>query len=198
LRLLARKSACQALGRPALPAANVPVGLAAEGTWRPTDQAVVEVRPATYHASMSAARLIVCERTSRWAAALARALPNPSKLVVSVRSLVQCQAALESAPASLAAVEIAPADLASTIEFFARTARFPKAQLAALVPAELAAAELLLREAGAVDVLTTLAQAPRLARLFVRHQRRAPATDRSFQELVAERLPWPALAAASA
>jgi hypothetical protein len=145
---------------------------------------------------MSSARLIVCEKTGRWAAALRRALKGQSAAIVPVRSLTQCQATLNAAPASLAAVEVTAANLAASVEFFTQTARHPLARLAALIPAELAGAELLLREAGAVDVLISLAQAPRLARLFVRQQRLSPAADRSFQQLVAERLPWPALASA--
>ena len=147
---------------------------------------------------MSSCRLIVCEKTGRWAAALRRALQTPGEEVISVRGFPQCWSAFTAAPASLAVVEVTADNLERTSEFLVRAAEFPQARLAVIVSRELAAAELLLREAGAAVVLTTLAQAPGLAQLFVRHQQLAPAVQRTFQELVAERLPWPALASAPA
>jgi hypothetical protein len=139
--------------------------------------------------------LIVVEKTSRWAAALGRELGRRAD-VASVRSFSQCRSALAEAPASLAVIEVTHDNLERAIEFMVRAADFPQARLAALIPAEMGAAELLLREAGATVVLTTLAQAPALARLFVRHQRLAPPVQRSFEQLVAERLPWRGLAPA--
>jgi hypothetical protein len=155
---------------------------------------------------MSTCRLIVCERTSRWAAALRRALVQRPGAVASVRGLAQCREALALAPASLVAIEVTADNVGAVVDFVAGAGHSPQTRVAALIPAglanapletaELETAELLLREAGAVDVLTTLAQAPRLARLYGRHERLAPAEGRNFQQLVSERLPWPALASA--
>lgn len=141
---------------------------------------------------MPASRLIVCEKTGRWAAALRGAGANVS----SVRSLAQCEAAI-AAEAGVAAVEITPANLEATVHWLSRVALRPGVHLAALLPAELSAAEPLLREAGAIDMLSSVSAAPRLARLAARG-RRAETPAMSLSELVSQRLPWPQRASASA
>ena len=52
----------------------------------------------------------------------------------------------------------------------------------------------LLRQAGAVDVICSLLEAPRLARLARRQLTLAPKQAISFDEFVAERMPWRAYA----
>jgi hypothetical protein len=64
------------------------------------------------------------------------------------------------------------------------------------VAAECAGAEQLLREAGAAGVLSSTLQAPGLARLARRHCRQTASTSADFDESLAERMPWPAHAAA--
>jgi hypothetical protein len=151
---------------------------------------------------MPTARLIVCERTGRWAAALVRELGSGGPQVVQVRSLAQCEAELTARAAAVAAVEVTPANLQAAVALFLRARVIPQVRLVALLAAELAGAEVLLREAGACDVLTSLLQAPGLARLAGRHCRMASSPTQpadmpmgEFHASLAERLPWPAYAA---
>ncbi|HZN33853.1 MAG TPA: hypothetical protein VFB80_08535 [Pirellulaceae bacterium] len=141
---------------------------------------------------MSAVRLIVCEGQGRWAAALRASLGGDASLIAETRSLSQCEQALSAAPASVVAVEAAADNAQAVIAFFLRAARFPQARLAALVAAEFADAEPLLREAGALDVLSTVADAPRLAQLALRQKKLQPEEPQSLEEFIGQRLPWPA------
>jgi hypothetical protein len=141
---------------------------------------------------MSASRLIVCEKTGRWAAALRAA----GATVSSLRSLTPCAAALAADPAAVLAIETTPANVEAVLALLLRVARLPQTRLAALLSADFAAAEPLLREAGACDVLTSVTVAPRLVRLARRQQRQSPPPAQSLREMIAARLPWAAHAPA--
>lgn len=149
---------------------------------------------------MSMCRLIVCEKTSRWATALRSALaselagqPPP---IAETRSLSQAEAALCASPASLVAFEITAANLAAALDFLDRARRqFSSAQFVALLPADKTAAAPLLREAGAIDVATSVFEANRVARLTRRHFALAPtAPQQTISALLTQRLPWSAYA----
>jgi len=137
--------------------------------------------------------LILCEKTSRWAAAFRTALRDSRPQIIETRSIAGCQAVLEESPASLVAIEITPANLEAAIEFVAQcSGRVPRAAAVALMASELSSAALLFREAGALDVATSVLDAPRLAKLVRRHFKQAPQPALSIRQLAAERLPWPA------
>ena len=143
---------------------------------------------------MNTCRLIVCEKSSHWAAALRLSLAGQPPELVELRSLVQVESALVESPASVVGMEISPANINAVLDLLERAGRhFHRARFVAFVASGFADAVLLLREAGAIDVLTTVLDAGRLARLARRHHAAAPASGPlTMRALAAERLPWPA------
>jgi hypothetical protein len=156
------------------------------------------------HETMTRTGLIVCEKTSRWAIALRTALAGDLRsarevgsrvTIVETRALSQAEAAWREAPHSVLAVETTAANLATVIDLFARISREPHTVCIALVDGHVAAAEPLLREAGAALVLLTTHAAPVAARLIVRHVDRVPSPiETDYRAAVQARLPWAALA----
>lgn len=137
--------------------------------------------------------LILCEKSTRWAAPLRSALPSGQPQLIETRSLAGCAAALVQSPASLVALEITLANLEAAVNFISLChSRYPHAAAIALLSPEVLAADPLLREAGAIDTLASVLEAPRLARLALRHFREAPQQPLDEQSFLADRLPWPA------
>ena len=144
---------------------------------------------------MSSSRLILCEKTARWAAALRAALPVGSQelQIIETRSFRGCEEALARSPASLVAVEVTSTNLEAALDFVSRTnSQHPHAAIIALISPEVLAAAPLLREAGAIDVAGSVLELSRLARLAQRHFRQAPLEPFTARQFVADRLPWPA------
>jgi hypothetical protein len=143
---------------------------------------------------MTTCRLIVCEKSTHWAAALRGALAGKPPAIVETRSLAQADATLRESPSSLAAIEVTAGNLEAVVDFIGRSLRtLPQAKFVGLVTNEVRAAECLLREAGAIDVLASLIEIDRLVRLAQRQFALAPAAGPlTMHEFVAERLPWPA------
>ena len=148
---------------------------------------------------MPRSSLILCERTGRWAVAFRRALGGRCTAVKESRSLAACAAHLVEQPASVVAVEVTAANLERVLAAVpAWQRRHPQCRFVALLAEELAAAEELLREAGAVDVLHRAREVPQAAKLVVRHLDAAPADDVPLEQAIVSRLPWPKGAAAPA
>src|SRR4029453_3314929 len=102
-------------------------------------------------------------------------------------------------PASLLAVEMIAFDFTAVIDLMDRIGRsFSHSRWGALLTPELGPLEPLLREAGAIDVLSSTLEAPRLARLARRHAAMAPAEEFDLHELIDRRMPWPAYRVAGA
>jgi hypothetical protein len=142
---------------------------------------------------MTAFKLVVCERTGHWAGALRKELP----LFTEVRSLTACGQLLESAPLSLVALEVTEANLGQSRDFVLMVGeRFPQAAVVALLTTEVLDAERLFREAGTVDVIGSVLDMPRLARLARRMSARTSDVEMSLGELIDQTLPWPAQATA--
>ena len=140
---------------------------------------------------MPTARLILCEKTSRWAIAARRALGGRSGVLVETRSMVQCERELAAAPASLVALETTAEGLKQISTFLlSQTHRYGRARFVALADESLAASEPLLREAGAAAVYTSPRQARRLAATALRHLAHAPPADLPLAEAIWNRLPW--------
>jgi hypothetical protein len=136
-------------------------------------------------------RLIVLEKTNRWAAALRAALLGSRMRVLETRSLTGCESALCEAPASVVALEVTPANLDLVVDFVLQNSRrFPRAALVALLAEDAAGAEQAVREAGAIDAIGSVLGAPRIARLASRQFSLAPPPELSLQELVERQLPW--------
>lgn len=148
--------------------------------------------------AMPSPRLIVCEKTSRWAVALRRALGQRGDVLLETRSLPECLRQLEATPASLVAVESTAANLEAVLAAFpAWSRRFAGCRLIALADPAMKPAHLLLREAGASAVLFTTRKAPQAARFACRHLSLVPPEDLSLRETILGRLPWPRATASS-
>src|SRR5262245_29411191 len=147
---------------------------------------------------MPACRFILCEKTSRWAAAFRATLGKSQLQIVETRSLRGCEEALAASPASFIAIEVTNSNLEATLDFVRRVSSHnPNAALVALLAVETSAAAPLLREAGAIDVAASVLEAPRLVRLAQRHHQLAPLEPLAPRQFLAERLPWPSHATSS-
>jgi hypothetical protein len=144
---------------------------------------------------MTNCRLILCEKNPHFAPAVRRELTGNSIQMIETRGLAACEAALAESPESLVAIETTVANLEAVVDFVLNLgSRYPRARAVALLNTDMAAAETLLAEAGAIAVFHSLLDAPALARLAERKAGGVSPEDLSLQEFVAERLPWPAYA----
>jgi hypothetical protein len=161
---------------------------AAGGLATPTAQTNRTMTP-TYDIS-SAARLIVCERTGRWAVALRRELADVGVRIWETRTLADCRDELLANPASFAVIELGP-KVGGLLRLLASQPRqFPAARLAVVANRSQATYEWLIREAGAVHFVCSPRQVAVLARLACRHLAEAPPPQQSFAERIWASLPW--------
>ena len=138
----------------------------------------------------SAAKVIVCERSGRWAVALRRELAEAGVRVWETRTLADCRDELVENPASFAIVELA-SNLAGLLRLLAsQRRRFPAARLAVVADRSQADYQWLLREAGAVHFLCSPRQVGLLARLACRHLAQAPPPQQTLAERIWSALPW--------
>ena len=115
------------------------------------------------------ARLIVCERTGRWAVALRRELAASGVRVWETRTLAGCHEELSQSPASFVVIE-ATDDLSGLLRFMVRQSRdFPAARLAVVADPARCGCEWPVREAGAVHFVDSVRRVGLLARLACRH-----------------------------
>lgn len=139
---------------------------------------------------MPYARLIVCEKTGRWAVALRRALGGRPR-VYETRSLAECWDELAASPASWLALEASEANLDKLWGRLATLGhRFPLACAMVCGQRAIAPYEWLLREAGAVHAVFSPRELGGAARLAVRHLAQAPEPTQSPRERIWSRLPW--------
>jgi hypothetical protein len=145
---------------------------------------------------MVTARLIVCERTGKWAGALRRELTRRLGVAGIVplretRTLDECSEVLVRWPASLAALELTAHHVAAVLDWTAEvTVRFPAALVVILLPADLAEAQWALREAGAALVARSRRELASVADLAIRHLQLAPRTQLSRMDEIIASLPW--------
>jgi hypothetical protein len=138
----------------------------------------------------SAAKLILCERTGRWAVALRRELAEAGVRVWETRTLADCRDELIDNPASFAVLELG-ANVAGLLGLLAsQPRRFPAARLAVVADRSQADYELLMREAGAVHFLSSPRQVGLLARLACRHLAQAPPLQQALADRIWASLPW--------
>lgn len=136
------------------------------------------------------ARVIVCERTGKWARAIASHLPTSAGLR-EVRGLAACKVELASAGASLIAIELQPDRLPQLLLLLAELpGRFPRARAVVLASGELAALEAGLREAGAVHWVESTRRAAEVGRLAARHLAQVASELGDAQGEIWQRLPW--------
>ena len=140
--------------------------------------------------AVTAARLIVCEHTGRWAVALRRELAEAGVRVWETRTLADCRKELAASPASFVVLELSD-EPSALLRFLARQPReFPTARLAVVADELRADQEWLVREAGAVHFLCSPRQAGLLARLACRHLAQVPPPPQSLSERIWSSLPW--------
>jgi ActR/RegA family two-component response regulator len=136
------------------------------------------------------ARLIVCERTDRWAIALRRELTDAGVRVWETRTLFDCWNELAQSPASFVVLELG-ADVDGLLHRIARLSReYPMARAAVTADRSLAAYEWLMREAGAIHFVCSPRRVGLLARLACRHLAEAPQPQQDFAERIWANLPW--------
>jgi hypothetical protein len=143
---------------------------------------------------MPACRLIVCEKSSHWAPPLRDAV-GQEPTIVETRSLAGCEAELAIAPTSIVAIEVTATNLEAVLLCLARVQeRYPRAAAVCLLMTDAQDAAALVREAGAIDAISSVLDLPRVARLAQRQLAATPKQETSFQDFVAEQMPWPAQA----
>ena len=141
------------------------------------------------------APLILCERTPRWAGAFRRELRKAPREVefriAEVRSFTQCERELAASPHSVAAIEMTSQNLHPALQALVEYRdRFPHVRLIALADRELAPHELLVREAGAIQIVFSPRSLASSVRLIRRHLARAPKKETTLEEAVWNKLPW--------
>jgi len=137
------------------------------------------------------ARLIVCERSGRWAIALRRQLAEAGVQVHQSRGLADCWELLREAPGSFLVVEVAPAETEGLLRRLARLHReFPLARLAVVADRAGAGCQWLLREAGAVHFTCSPRQLGPLAGVVCRHLAQVPAPPQTLSDRLWASLPW--------
>ncbi len=141
------------------------------------------------------ARLIICEKSGRWQAALRRAAGSRQLAISEVRSHEQTERELADHPAAMVAIEIGSESLARVSSYLAnwRTC-FPGARFLLLAEPELAPLDSALRDAGAVHILYSSRELAAAVRLIRRHLARAPRPAMTLEESIWARLPWPSAA----
>jgi hypothetical protein len=136
------------------------------------------------------ARLLVCERTGRWAIALRRELSGAGVRVCETRTLADCWTELAESPASFVVLEL-DRRVDRLLRLLARQPReFPLARLAVAADRSQARYEWLMREAGAVGFLASPRQVGPLAQLACRHLAQVPQPQQSLTERIWGSLPW--------
>jgi DNA-binding response OmpR family regulator len=137
-------------------------------------------------------RLIVCEQTGRWAVALGRELPE-SLRAHETRSVPACWEMLAEGPAGFVVIELTAGNVDAVLSRMARFERdFPLARVAVVAARSMASYRWLLREAGAVDFVTSPRRLAALADAACRHLDQAPRGPQSQTERIWAKLPWAA------
>lgn len=135
-------------------------------------------------------RLIVCERKATWATRLRGQLPREIA-ICQLRVLGEVSAELALSPASFLVVEVTEAQFAAVLQMLAELGRtFPLARAAAVGERKAERLRDGLREAGAVDLITSPRSANVIAGLARRHLERAPQPRQTMATRIWESLPW--------
>jgi len=140
---------------------------------------------------MNDQNIVVCEKTGIWAAAMRRAFCWPSG-PCETRSWVACLREAQARPDALVALEISPENAETACRRLADlTQRFPRVRVVLLADRKLKPIEWLLREAGAVEVLFSLGDLPRLQPVLRRFREQMSSSQTDFRDQIWSRLPWP-------
>ncbi len=141
---------------------------------------------------MQTARVIVCEKSGKWAAALSVLVPLPRSVICETRSLGECRVRLQESPASLIVVETTAENWLDVCRWLPlQTGQY--AHMRAVIVAEpaLRTAECLLRTAGAHHLVDSLEGLGGLSRWIAGHIDQAPRRRQSARHWTWSRMPWP-------
>lgn len=141
---------------------------------------------------MRSARIIVCEKTGRWAASL-RCMPQLASVSIwETRMLSECAARLRESPASVLVVETVGDNLSDLCRWMVKqTDRFADMRSVIVFSPPGRPAEAVLRTAGAHHVVGNVVELNRLAHWIARHVAQAPSNRASVRQWTWARLPWP-------
>ncbi len=140
---------------------------------------------------MRSARLIVCEKTGKWAHVLRGLVSLPQATVCETRSLAEARARLQESPAGVLAVECSAENWRDVCRGLPRlTGEFPRLRVVVLGQPSVRPAECLLRTAGAHHVAYSLIGMWDTSRWIVRHFEQVPQREEPVREWTWERLPW--------
>lgn len=135
--------------------------------------------------------LIVCERHGQWAAALRSLIPEVAGRLVETRSQIATEEALAANPQCFVAVQVDSDEWDGVVSFLQQASqRYPRARFAVLLDCVAGGQEILFREAGAIEVIHSVLDLPRLAKLACRHADRQASGELSLQRFVQARMPW--------
>jgi hypothetical protein len=148
---------------------------------------------------------IICERSTRWAAALRMSLMLDSRLngnsmrIHEVRSLPELTECLTNQPTSVVLIEVSPNNLEATLAWLAATTGREK-HVTAVALLDFDGADVMadaLREAGAMEVLQSPRQIRPVVTLGELHARRCqasaygcPRSEPSIESWAWSLLPW--------
>lgn len=135
---------------------------------------------------------IVCERVSKWSAALRGEPSVGEENVVEVRHTDELTSAINATPwATVVVVELRSDGLSAALDALVNVeCRDRRVLCVAVADEELAEIESVAREAGAVHFLTSPRRIAELVTLGKRHQARVPAPAQTLRERVLAELPW--------
>jgi hypothetical protein len=136
-------------------------------------------------------RLVVCERTGRWALALRGELAGAGLRVWETRSPEDCGSVLVESPASFVVLELSEKKIEEILDFTRNwQAEFPLFRFAIVADRDLAPYKWLLHEAGAAEFICSVRKTGALARMACRHLAQVPSLPQSLTERIWANLPW--------
>ena len=136
-------------------------------------------------------RLVVCERTGRWAVALRRELAGVGLRVWESRSMADSGTLLGESPASFVVLELSVSKIEETLDFIRNwQAEFPLFRFAMVADRDLATYKWFMHEAGAVDFICSVRRIGALAQTACRHLAQVPPLPQSLTERIWANLPW--------
>jgi hypothetical protein len=136
-------------------------------------------------------RLVLCERTGRWAAALRGELAGAGLHVWETRTMDDCGTLLAESPASFAVLELSEKKIGEILDFIGNwQAEFPLFRFAVVADRDLAPYKWFMYEAGAADFICSVRKIGAVARTACRHLAQAPPLPQSLTERIWANLPW--------
>ncbi|MCH5373170.1 MAG: hypothetical protein JJ992_04295 [Planctomycetes bacterium] len=140
---------------------------------------------------MRSARLIICEKSGKWAFALGEIVASPPPEICETRSLAEARARLQESPASVLAMECSAENWLDLCRWLPRQIRdFSRARVVVMADPDMRSVECVLRTAGAHQVVFSLVSLLGMARWIARHFEQVPQPEESDREWTWGRMPW--------